>query len=349
MYHPIFRTPIGKIVFATWWIAVTAIHCAVLYFFYHIEVSIAVTDSLVWGLLFSILSLGLWFWVEISDIETQRPLTIAVNHIGAAAVTVLLLVALHRFVLTQILLHNNDYLNFLDYSLLGRIILGVSLYVLIVLVYYLIIYINNFRQKLVHEAELKALVKDAELSWLKLQLNPHFLFNSLNSVSSLTLTAPEKASEMITRLSELLRYSLRQSPDTMVTLNDEIENCEKYLEIEKVRFGDRLDYSINSCPECLTVTVPSMLLQPLFENAIKHSVAQTADTSFIKAEVEIVKGFLCVKIENSLPSFPTNSAGNGVGLDNIRRRLILIYGTPNLLFIEKSESAFRVTVSIPIN
>jgi len=349
MNHPVFRAVIGRTVFAAWWVVVAIIHFAILYFYFDIGAPIAFADSLVWNGFFAVLSLGLWFWVQITDIETQRPLTVAINHIGAAVISILLLVTAHRFLLAQLFLHEADYLEFLDYAFLGRFILGVVFYVLIALVYYLVVYINNFREKLAHEAELKALVKDAELSWLKLQINPHFLFNSLNSVSSLTLTEPKKAQEMITRLSELLRYSLKQSPEAMVTLSDEISNCEKYLEIEKVRFGKRLSYAINSNPDCLAIKVPSMLLQPLFENAIKHSVAQTASESIVKADIKIDKGFVRIVIENSLPNFPTDSRSSGVGLENIKRRLILIYGTPSLLVINKTEDVFRVTVSIPIN
>ena len=349
MNHPIFKTVIGRTVFTVWWVVVAIIHFAVLYFYYDIDISVAFMDSMVWSVLFAILSLGLWFWVEITNIETQRALTVAINHIGAAVISTLVVVTAHRFLLTQLFLQQGIYLEFMDYALLGRLILSVVLYVLITLIYYLIVYINNFREKLAHEAELKTLVKDAELSWLKLQINPHFLFNSLNSVSSLTLTEPEKAQDMITRLSELLRYSLKQSPETMVMLSDEISNCKKYLEIEKVRFGERLNYSINSNPDCLHIKVPSMLLQPLLENAIKHSVAQNTGESIVNIDVEVDNGLLLIKIENTVPNFPTNSAGYGIGLENIKRRLMLIYGISNLLSIDKTDSIFLVTVSIPIN
>ena len=216
-------------------------------------------------------SLGLWYWVRIIDIERAKPTSIIINHLGAAAIAIALIVSAHRFLLFQVYSQNESYISFLDSSLPGRLITGTLFYLLIVLVYYLAIYINNFRIKVTQEAELKALVKDAELSWLKLQVNPHFLFNSLNSVSSLTISSPEKAQDMITRLSELLRYSLRQSPETTVALRDEIDNCVKYLEIEKVRFGKRLEYKIITPAELMDISVPSMILQPLFENAIKHS------------------------------------------------------------------------------
>ncbi len=347
MVHPILGNSFGKIAFAAWWVAVAAIHTAVLYFFYGIAFPIALVDSSIWCIFFSALSLGIWFWVRLSDIETQRSFSVALNHIGATAVSILILVSVHRYVLGLLFAEEESYMVFLHNSLPGRAIIGVFFYILISLVYYLIIYISNFREKLSREAELKALVKDAELSWLKLQVNPHFLFNSLNSVSSLTMTSPEKAQAMITRLSELLRYSLRQSPDSMVTLSDELENCKKYLEIEKVRFGNRLQYTIDCCDDCLKVPVPSMILQPLFENAIKHSVAQTADESVIKANISLKDSFLFVRVTNTLPNFPTSSSGTGVGLENIRRRLMLIYGSSNFISVQKLIDCFTVTITIP--
>jgi two-component system, LytTR family, sensor kinase len=349
MFHPVLGNRSGKIVFAVSWIAVAAIHTSVYYLFYGIPVLISIVDSILWSMLFAILSLGLWYWVRISDIETQKPISIAINHIGGGALSILLLISAHRFLLSLLYPEEINYIAFLDQSLPNRTITAVFLYLLIALVYYLIIYISNFREKVSREAELKALVKDAELSWLKLQVNPHFLFNSLNSISSLTITSPSKAQEMITRLSELLRYSLKQSPDSMVPLSAELENCQKYLEIEKVRFGKRLCYQIECCQDCLNILVPSMILQPLFENAIKHSVAQSVNESIIKAQIAQKGQFVAIEVSNSLPEMPANTSGTGVGLENIRRRLTLIYGSPSYLAIEKVKESFTVKIYIPVN
>jgi LytS/YehU family sensor histidine kinase len=133
----------------------------------------------------------------------------------------------------------------------------------------------------------------------------------------------------------------------MVPLSDELDNCKKYLEIEKVRFGSRLNYSLIVSPGCLDVQVPSMLLQPLFENAIKHSVAQSPDESIVESEIYSNELGVIVKVSNTLPDFPTSSSGTGVGLENIRRRLILVYGVSNLLSIEKTATKFTVKIQIP--
>ena len=349
MYHPIIGNKVGQITFAAWWIALSAIHFAVFAFIYKIPYAQAATDSVISNALYAFVSLGLWYWVRLSDIETTKPASLLINRLGASALSLTFIVFVQHYTLGFIFAEDEKYITFLNDSMVSRSITGALIYILVVLVFYLIIYIQNFREKVSRESELKALVKDAELNWLKLQLNPHFLFNSLNSVSSLTISSPERAQEMIIRLSELLRYSLKQSPDSMVTLQNELDNCVKYLEIEKVRFGARLSYTINTTPECLTVKVPGMIMQPLFENAIKHSVAQSADESIIEAVISKNDEFVEITITNSIPQDSFPSGGTGVGLENIRRRLKLIYGTSQFLNIEKTESQFTASIQIPIN
>lgn len=347
MNRPFLKYNLSQIVFVIAWIAVGAIHATTFYFMYKVPVNLALIDSVVWNALFALLSVGLWFWVRITDIETSKPFSIIINHFGAAVLSVLAVVFLHRLIIQNIWVSANDYTQIIDQLEPGRYIIGFFYYALLALVCYLIIYVKNFREKVFREAELKALVKDAELNWLKLQINPHFLFNSLNSISSLTINAPEKAHDMINRLSELLRYSLKQSPNSMVSLSDEVENCKKYLEIEQVRFGNRLQYSFSFDFDLQSYRVPSMVLQPLFENAIKHSVAQTETTSVIDAIFKQTSIGVSVSVSNTLPLTPPNTLGTGVGLENIKRRLLLMYDTPNLLRVNKTDSEFTVTIIFP--
>ncbi|HCY00525.1 MAG TPA: hypothetical protein DG754_10335, partial [Bacteroidales bacterium] len=304
MNHPFLKNNLSRILFMVVWIVIGAIHATTYYFIYNVPINLALIDSVVWNGLFALLSVGLWFWVKMFDIETSRPFSIFINHIGTSVFSVLGIVFLHKLIIQNSWLSTNGYNQIFEQFEPSRYIAGFFYYILIVLVFYLIIYVGNFREKVSREAELKALVKDAELNWLKLQINPHFLFNSLNSISSLTISAPEKAQDMINRLSELLRYSLKQSPNSMVSLNDEIENCKKYLEIEQVRFGSRLKYSLNFTVDVLSCMVPSMVLQPLFENAIKHSVAQTETTSVIEVGIEQTNLGISVSVSNTLPPTP---------------------------------------------
>jgi two-component system, LytTR family, sensor kinase len=347
MIHPVFKSSNGRLIFIAVWIALMVVQTVILSLFYSLPIFIALTDSILWNLLFAFLSLGLWFWVRITDIETAKPLSIAINHFGAAAFSIIAIVSLHKFVLGQIFPLEANYLQFMEASLPGRMITGVLLYILISLTFYLFFYIHNFREKVSREAELKALIKDAELNWLKLQVNPHFLFNSLNSINALAISAPEKAQEMITRLSELLRYSLKQTPDSLVPLQDEVDNCIKYLEIEKVRFGKRLIYTIDANSDFMSAKVPSMILQPLFENAIKHSVAQSAEVSYVKAYVTKENLGIKISVCNTLTPNPPSTSGTKVGLENIKRRLSLFFGMNNLLTVVKTENDFCVSILIP--
>ncbi len=347
MAHPLFKNFLGRVIFLSVWIAISVIHAATFHFVYSVPAHLALVDSIIWNTFFAVLSIGLWFWVRMSDIETSKPLSIFINHLGAASLSIVVIVYLHRYILQNMLIEVDVYPQHFEQLESSRYVVGFFYYLLIALVYYLVFYIISFREKMLREAELKTLVKEAELTWLKLQINPHFLFNSLNSISSLTITAPDKAQEMLNGLSELLRYSLKQSPNSMVSLSDEVENCKKYLAIEQVRFGDRLKYNFDYSNEALQIFVPSMVLQPLFENAIKHSVAQTDSTSIITAQFTQTSVGVCVSIINSLPETPASSIGTGVGLENIKRRLQLMYGTATLLNVDKSYNKFTVTIDFP--
>ncbi len=347
MLHPFASTIRGRIALMVVWMVVMAIHSTVLIFLFNIEIADAIVDSLATNSLWVFLSFGLWYWVRFSDIETGKTISIAINHAGAAALSVAIQVYITLAFLKWYAQSGSMYSNFVDASTIGRVIYGVAIYLFLALIFYLIIYIQSFREKLLKEGELKSLVKDAELNWLKLQVNPHFLFNSLNSVSSLTISAPEKAQEMIIRLSELLRYSLNQSPSSIVPLEKEIESCIGYLEIEKVRFGSRLAYRFEVTPECMSIRVPGMIIQPLFENAIKHGVAQTPDETEIVARFTKHSAGLEIEVSNTYPTDPFAVAGTGVGLDNIKRRLKLIYGSESLISTHRTESHFIVTIYIP--
>ena len=175
-----------------------------------------------------------------------------------------------------------EFIDFLNQSLPYRIITDVLFYIVLVLVYSLIVYSETFREKISNESNLRTLVREAELNALKAQINPHFLFNSLNSISLLTMRDPARAREMIIKLSEFLRYSLRFREDETTTVKEELENMKRYLDIEKIRFGDKLVYE-NFCDDAfLNASIPNMILQPLLENAVKHGVYESTDPILIR-------------------------------------------------------------------
>jgi two-component system, LytTR family, sensor kinase len=203
------------------------------------------------------------------------------------------------------------------------------------------------REAIERQVELESLVQQTELQALKNQLNPHFIYNSLNAISSLTLTDPGKAREMVVNLSDFLRYALKQDALQMTTLEMEMNAIELYLQIEKVRFGERLNHRFRLEERDKTLELPGLILQPLFENAVKHGVQQLPGQSgpafrVIGKETETI-----LEVSNHFDPAVGRSKGEGVGLENIRNRLRLHYGNGQLLQLAKQDNVFIARLHIP--
>ena len=195
---------------------------------------------------------------------------------------------------------------------------------------------------------MEQLAKEAELNKLRQQLQPHFLFNSLNSISALTGQQPEKARHMIQQLSDFLRGTIRNESRQLVSLHEELDYLQLYLDIEKVRFGHRLQTRIY-CEEAVQpLQIPSLLLQPLVENAIKFGLYDTVGEVEILIAAKNNNGMLEVTIQNPYDAATSvSSNGTGFGLASIKRRLFLLYGRQDLLQIKKEAATFITMVSIP--
>jgi two-component system, LytTR family, sensor kinase len=192
------------------------------------------------------------------------------------------------------------------------------------------------------------LAREAELNKLRQQLQPHFLFNSLNSISALTGTQPEKARHMIQQLSDFLRGTLRKEEQQWTTLEDELQYLQLYLDIEKVRFGYRLQTNIEFTEAALQMKLPAMLLQPLVENAIKFGLYDTIGEVTIFISAKKVNELLEITVQN--PFDESTSAplkGTGFGLASIKRRLFLLFARVDLLQIKKEAQQFITIISIP--
>jgi len=204
-----------------------------------------------------------------------------------------------------------------------------------------------------HNKEVERLATEAELSKLRQQLQPHFLFNSLNSISALTISHPEKARYMIQQLSDFLRGTLRQEGNHWNTLQKEIEHLELYLDIEKVRFGDRLKTELIKEEGIDEWQIPALLLQPVVENAIKFGLYDTVGEVLITIEACKKNNMLQITIQNPFDA-ETNMnntqplQGTGFGLQSIRRRLYLLFGRNDLLFTKQEEGLFTTQIFIPL-
>ena len=200
----------------------------------------------------------------------------------------------------------------------------------------------------IRKADLERLAREAELNKLRQQLQPHFLFNSLNSISALTGSQPEKARHMIQQLSDFLRGTLKKEAQQSTTLEEELQYLQLYLEIEKVRFGYRLQTRIDHDEALLGLKLPSMLLQPVVENAIKFGLYDTIGEVVIYITAGCKNGMLEISVQNPFDEATASPVkGTGFGLASVRRRLFLLFGRNDLLDIHQEDSRFTTTIKIP--
>jgi len=347
MQHPVFLSKRSVSVYFGLWALIMGVHFSFYYFVYYLPLEVAFADSFVYNGLFCLAGISLWFVVRYSVPDQKNAWNVLFNH--AAFLTLILVVwnGLSYTLLSTIFSSNKVYMDMLMVSLPNRIITGIIYYIVIGLFYYLIIYYVNLREKVKVESRLREVLKETELNMLKSQINPHFLFNSLNSITSLTITDPEKARDMVIKLSDFLRYSVSHKANSFTSLESEITNIMRYLEIEKVRFGDKLQFSFDLGGSCRQHQIPVMLLQPLFENAIKHGVYESVDQVHIDMDCEYKEGYLEIRIVNDFDPNAHPRKGTGIGLNNIRERLRLLYKNDKLLRTVVDGTRFYVYLSLP--
>ncbi len=186
----------------------------------------------------------------------------------------------------------------------------------------------------------KQAVLESELTVLRAQINPHFLFNTLNSIAALIRSNPDQAERVTEYLADLFRYSLRSSKTPLVRLEDELESIDLYLKIEEARFGERLRTSVRIPAELLSASVPSLLLQPLVENAVKHGANHCEGSFDILVEATRVAGTISVRVQDSGDGFDVNESTSifdrGTGLANVRDRLFLVFPNESTMRFEKN-------------
>jgi two-component system, LytTR family, sensor kinase len=347
MKHPVLQNRVRLIVWWLIWLFLAAGQTLLFYFTYGSYVSISPVDSIISILIFSGIALSLWYPFSFFNTGKSRTTTLVSNLVLSGAISIGLWALITKFIVGLVLPEQNDYQAYWDATFPYRIGTGVFIYGLIVLTYYLFISLTNLSEKNAKEAKLESLIKETELKMLRSQINPHFLFNSLNSISSLTVTDPEKARTMVVKLSEFMRYALARKDEQPVSLQSELENLRLYLDIEKVRFGDKLTMVEQIDAECLDFKIPVMLLQPLYENAVKHGVYESTETVQIFTQARITEGYLEIKIRNNYYDAPSQKRGTGTGLVNVSRRLELFYGNKASMKSTKENGVYTTTLYIP--
>ena len=227
------------------------------------------------------------------------------------------------------------------------------IYAVIVLVTHAVDYYGRLKEKEIKTLQLESQLVKAELSALKMQLQPHFLFNTLNAISSLMHSDVESADRMIVRLGDLLRLTLDSSGLQTARLKDEIDVLKKYIEIEQIRFKDRLRVDLDIAPEVLEAKLPTLILQPLVENAIRHGIAPRAAGGHVAISARRAGTVLELRVTDDgvgMPKEPSEGDREGVGISNTRSRLEKLYGSDFRLEIADGEkNGVSAILSLPLD
>jgi len=217
------------------------------------------------------------------------------------------------------------------------------------LLYFAFHYLENYKNSEIEKLVWEAAVKDFELKTLKSQLNPHFMFNALNSIRALVEENPDRAKKAITQLSNIFRYSLRSERIESVTLDEEIQTVADYLALEKVRYEERLSYSIDYSPVAGKVEIPPMMIQTLVENGVKHGISKLHEGGTISLQATVVHNKLNIKIINSGHLNLDEMANTkGFGVSNTKHRLHLLYGTDASFTLTNGKDQVTAEIFLPI-
>ncbi|AFL82708.1 putative regulator of cell autolysis [Belliella baltica DSM 15883] len=256
---------------------------------------------------------------------------------------------LGKFTLVLFLSENNNYLYFFKEIYLLR----VFVIFLIILSYALLLLFHSKLESQIKALEradqMERLAREAELYQLRQQLQPHFLFNSLNSISSLVKRKPEEAREMVLQLSDFLRKTIRKENNRWINVSEELEYLQLFVGIEKLRFGHRLSVNFKIDLECEKFILPQLLVQPLLENAVKHGLYGVLGDVLISVVFEKEDQYLKINISNPFDPEAGQASGEGFGLKAVKRRLFLLFGRHDLLQVKEAKNLFVVELKIPQN
>jgi two-component system sensor histidine kinase AlgZ len=300
-------------------------------------------------LIYAFVCLSAWYSCKAAPLDTTPPKRLFLTHTAAAVIVSLFWVESAKGIAYLLaLLPSFEGLD-RKFAPQAPILFatGFLLYPLAIASHYVILEIEQSRAAQRRVLETSILAREAELKALKAQINPHFLFNSLNSISALTSIDAARAREMCILLADFLRMTLGLGEKTLVPLREELELLQRFLAIEKVRFGERLNVDAHIDTQAQSCLLPPLLLQPLVENAIIHGIAGLPTQGTVRLAAECAGGRLHLSIQNSVdPDAPAGRKG-GLGLANVRQRLEARYGQEATLRVDAEEELFRVTISLP--
>ena len=292
--------------------------------------------------IYAFLCLSPWYLCQIFPLGRTTAQRLVINHTAAAAVAA-------GIWMVTFVAHTNTLARLNGFeTIVSRFrhmwvpfyFVGVLLYLLSVALHYLLTSVETSQKA-------QTLARESELKALKMQINPHFLFNSLNSISALTTVDGVRARQMCIKLSEFLRSTLNLGERESIPLKEELTLARTYLEVEQIRFGKRLTVEQDVDEGCGDCVVPALIVQPLVENAIKHGISGMLEGGVVKLEVRCNDGVLRVRVSNPYDPESPSSKRNGIGLSNIRQRLAARYGDAARLTVDSADDVYRAEISMP--
>lgn len=313
--------------------------------FVDLTIHSAIIQAIIENVSFAAMGFGIWYVVKY-NIGPERSFKALLIFFLSGLLVVLIWMGFNLIVENLVERLSNGLFLF-ERNHLFQFTAGVFIFSIIALSYRLLILFHNYNEKAKSEEKLKTLLTESKLNTLKAYINPHFLFNSLNSVNSLITTKPEEAREMLVNLSEYFRYSLKQKDINFISLEEEMHYTQTYFEIEKLRFGDKIETKIELDENAGKYKIPVMILQPLFENVIKHAVSESLFTINLSFSAKLIDKSLVITLINNYDEESISKRGTGIGLSATAERLHLLYGTKNLLNYSKKDGIFKVVLEIP--
>ncbi len=330
--------------FATWmagWIPVGAILVLIAHLsgrMSYLEATAVMAPAIV---VFAFVCLSPFYVCRSLPLRSSHPFRLMMNHLAAALILTAAVMLIGRFIAAMLV----PTFPGVEQRFLAAVPV---LSVIVLLVYEMAIALHYAALELETSRRAEILARESQLKALKAQVNPHFLFNSLNSISALTAINPAEARDMCIRLADFLRTSLRLGERLTIPLAEELALTRMYLDVEQVRFGGKLRVVQDVNPACANCSVPALVIQPLVENAVKHGIAMMDEGGEISMSVRHDQNWMRFTIVNPFDPEAPSTGRNGIGLRNIRERLEAFYGTAARLDIEVEERLYRVTLTIPV-
>jgi sensor histidine kinase YesM len=299
--------------------------------------------------LYAVMCLIAWYPTRATPLQTSGFARLVVTQLAAAVLVSsawMFLALLYSYALS----YTEQLQKIRDHAALDKIFfgIGVLLYLLSVAVHYVLAAMQRSQEAERQASEANLLARDAELRALKAQINPHFLFNSLNSISALTTIDPLRAREMCITLADFLRSTLGLGEKSLIPLEEELALVRRFLSVEKVRFGSRLQVEEQVDPSSLNCFVPPLLLQPLVENAIAHGIANLPEGGWLKINVSCQDSQLALSVENNFDPEYKSRRSRGIGMANVRERVLTRYGKQGNFNARVDGNRFCVALSLPV-